>query len=63
MGLAHLSGARVESYSCHILERLKTSRFLQACIFIFGYDNLCVGIVGRALCLLSLASNQQGHDK
>jgi len=63
MGLAHLSCARVESYSCHILERLKTSRFLQAGIFILGYDHLCVGIVGGAPRLLSLASNQHGYDK
>lgn len=63
MGLAQLSCARVKSYSCHILERLITSRFLQAGIFTFGYDHLCVGIVGRALRLLSLASNQHGHDK
>jgi hypothetical protein len=62
MGLAQLSCACVKGYSCHILERLKATRFLQAGIFTFGYDDLCVGIIGGVLCLLSLASNQHGHD-
>jgi hypothetical protein len=63
MSLAQLSCARVKSYRCHIFERLKTSRFLEAGIFIFGYDHLRVGIVGRARRLLGLASNQHWHDK
>jgi hypothetical protein len=63
MRLAQLSCARVKSYSRHTLERLKTSGFLQAGIFIFGYDHLRVGIVGRAMCLLSLASHHHRRDK
>lgn len=56
MGFAHLSCARIKSYPRRILERLEAAYFFQTSIFILGYDNLCVGIVGRALRLLSIAS-------
>jgi hypothetical protein len=58
VSLAHLSRTGIQSYSCCTLERLESSCFFQSSVFILGYDNLCVGIVGRALRLLGLAPTQ-----
>jgi hypothetical protein len=62
VGLAQLTCACVKSYTCHVLERLKTSCLciLQAGVFSLIYDNLCVGIVrGPLRCLFSFAPAQQ----
>jgi hypothetical protein len=64
MGFANLSCARIKSYPRRILERLEAPYLFQPSVFILGYDNLCVGIVGGLLHLLSIASaHQRGYGK
>jgi hypothetical protein len=58
MGLAQLPCTCIKSYRCRISEWLKTSQILQAGVFSFAYDNLCVGVVCGALYLFALASTE-----